>query len=73
MDNKNLHNLYEEMLTKIAFELAVWVKPNNGLMDAYIDFMVDEKISKEEKKRVTQIYTIFTGVKSALNEYYTNL
>ena len=42
-------------------------------MDAYIDFMVDEKTSKEEKKRVTQIYTIFTGVKSALNEYYTNL
>lgn len=73
MDNKNLHNLYEEILTKIVFELAVWVKPNNGLMDAYIDFMVDEKTSKEEKKRVTQIYTIFTGVKSALNEYYTNL
>ena len=73
MDNKNLHNLYEELLTKIAFELAVWIKPNNGLMDAYIDFMIDEKTSKEEKKRVTQIYTIFTGVKSTLNEYYTNL
>ena len=73
MDNKNLYNLYEEMLTKIVFELAVWIKPNNGLMDAYIDFMIDEKTSKEEKKRVTQIYTIFTGVKSTLNEYYTNL
>ena len=51
MDNKNLHNLYEELLTKIAFELAVWIKPNNGLMDAYIDFMIDEKTSKEEKTK----------------------
>ena len=73
MDNKNLHNLYEELLTKIAFELSAWVKPNQSLMSTYIDFMNDVNVSLEEKTRVTTLYTVYTGVKATLQEFYTNL